>query len=276
MLPINVALVSEVPDVEISELTRVAAAIQKQVMRDFSPIWEISASVAAFAAVQDVPVDYWIVTLCYDVPDGSGGHRDTDGRPAAFVEWTDNWSHSASHEVLEMIVDPWGKRLVAGPSIKPDQGRVEYLVEVSDPCQSEDCAYSVNGEVVSDFYTPRFFDPSVSPGVRYSFSGKITAPRQVLPGGYLSWRESLSGHWWQAQWYTGTAPRFIDCGELLTDMSFRAQIDGKTERAEVADGKSANISDLRLASAATREAARTRGDRFQKYVASFSRRRRTK
>jgi len=29
MLPLNVALVSEVPDVEISELNRVAAAIQK-------------------------------------------------------------------------------------------------------------------------------------------------------------------------------------------------------------------------------------------------------
>jgi hypothetical protein len=276
MLPINVALISEVPDVEIPELTRVAAAIQKQVVRDFLPIWGVSASVSAFGAPQDVPLDYWIVTLCYDVPSGSGGHRDNDGRPAAFVEWTDNWSHSASHEVLEMIVDPWGKRLVAGPSLKPDQGRVEYLVEVSDPCQSEDCAYNVNGEIVSDFYTPRFFDPAASPGVRYSFSGKITAPRQVLPGGYLTWREPLSGHWWQAQWYTGTALTFIDCGELLTELSFRAQIDARAERTGEATGDPAKASDLRLTSSAAHRAAKKRGDRFQKYVASFSKHRRKK
>lgn len=275
MLPINVALVSEVPDVELPELSRVAAAIQKQVMRDFSPIWDVSASLAAFAEVQEIPLDYWIVTLCYSVPEGSGGHRDVDGRPAGFVEWADNWSHTASHEVLEMLVDPWGKRLIAGPSIKPDQGRVEYLVEVSDPCQSEDCAYNVNGEVVSDFCTPQFFDPFVSPGVRYSYSGKITAPRQVLPGGYLSWREPIGGHWWQARWYTGDAPTFVDCGELLTDASFRAQIDGRTSQVTRGTHKSTNREDLRRASAGAREAAKNRGDRFQKYLASLARQART-
>ena len=40
---------------------------------------------------------------------------------------------------------------------------------------------------MSDFYTPRFFDPLVAPGVRYSFTGALTEPRQVLRGGYLSW-----------------------------------------------------------------------------------------
>lgn len=276
MLPVNLALISEVPDVGTPELTRVAAAIQKQVTRDFSPIWGVSASLSAFASVHDVPIDYWTVTICYSVPDGSGGHRDADGRPAAFVEWTDNWSQSASHEILEMLVDPWGKRLVAGPSIKSDQGRVEYLVEVSDPCQSEEYAYSVNGEVVSDFYTPQFFDPVVAPGVRYSFSGKIKAPRQILPGGYLSWRDLISGHWWQGQWYTGNAPQFVDCGELLIDQSFRAQIDSRTRRVALAANKSSNGKDLRRASITAREASRKRGDQFQGYLASLKNWRSTK
>jgi hypothetical protein len=135
-VPLNVALVSEVPDVEISELNRIGAAIQKQITRDFGPIWNIQANLSAFARLEDVPVDYWIATLCYGIPEGSGGHSDADGRPAAFIEWTDNWSLTASHEILEMLADPWGKRLIAGPSVKPDQGRVEYLVEVCDPCQS--------------------------------------------------------------------------------------------------------------------------------------------
>jgi hypothetical protein len=227
MLSANLALVTEVADVELSELTRIAAALQKQITRDFGPIWGVDASIAAFSRTEDIPVDYWAVRLCYDVPEGSGGHRDVDGRPAAFVEWTDNWSLAASHEVLEMLADPWGKRLVAGPSLKPDQGRVEYLVEVADPCQASDYAYTINGEIVSDFYTPNFFDPVKADGIRYSFSGKITEPRQVLAGGYLSWFDSIGRHWWQAQRYETPDTTFVDCGELSPDMSFRAQIDGR-------------------------------------------------
>ena len=47
----------------------------------------------------------------------------------------------------------------------------------------------MNGVLVSDFYTPHYFDPMKAPGVRYSFTGKITGPRVVLRGGYLSWKE---------------------------------------------------------------------------------------
>jgi len=272
MLAANLGLISEVPDVELSELTRVAAAIQKQITRDFAPIWNLDAGITAFGRVEDIPVDYWIVTLCYSVPEGSGGHRDADGRPAAFVEWTDNWSLTASHEVLEMLADPWGKRLVAGPSIKPGQGRVEYLIEVSDPCQSMDCAYAVNGETMSDFYTPRFFDPVVADGVRYSFSGKITEPRQVLKGGYLSWFDSATQHWWQAQWYDGANPNFVDCGELLPEMSFRAQIDARSRRTAKKPLTSAHAKRLQQAKQSARNAAECRGKRFSKYLQSFKKR----
>lgn len=40
---------------------------------------------------------------------------------------------------------------------------------------------------VSDFITPHFYDPVVTPGTRYSFTGAIKAPRQILKGGYISW-----------------------------------------------------------------------------------------
>jgi hypothetical protein len=43
------ALVSDVGQVGVGELTRVAAALQKQVTRDFTPIWEIPATVDGFA-----------------------------------------------------------------------------------------------------------------------------------------------------------------------------------------------------------------------------------
>jgi hypothetical protein len=70
--------------------------------------------------------------------------------------------------------------------------------------------------MVSDFYTPNFFDGKAAPGVRYSFTGAITKPRQVLPGGYLSWHEPHSGHWWQQTWFSGSKPKFVDLGQLET------------------------------------------------------------
>jgi hypothetical protein len=70
----------------------------------------------------------------------------------------------------------------------------------------------VNGILVSDFYTPHYFDPIAASGVRYSFTGAITQPRQVLRGGYLSWKDSVSGHWWQEIWFEGGQPSFRDIG----------------------------------------------------------------
>jgi hypothetical protein len=71
---------------------------------------------------------------------------------------------------------------------------------------------------VSDFYTPNFFDPLKSAGVRYSYTGALTAPRQVLDGGYLSWREPVSGHLWQLFVDDG-AEEFVDRGPISSDWS---------------------------------------------------------
>jgi hypothetical protein len=157
---------------------------------------------------------------------------DEQGQPYALVEIGDEWSLTASHETLEMLADPFGNRTIAGPSPAPNQGRVEFLVEVCDPPESGEYAYTVNGIRVSDFYTPSFFDPTTSPGTRYSFSGAIQKPRQVLPGGYLSWRDPISDHWFQ-ETYFGAKPEFRDLGALTQAggnlrSSLRAMIDGRT------------------------------------------------
>jgi hypothetical protein len=100
---------------------------------------------------------------------------------------SDSWSVIVSHAVLEMLVDPYGNRLVAGRHpTDPDQ-RVRYLVEVCDPCQT--VCYPVNGWKVSDFCTPRFFDPAENPAVFYSFTGALVRPLQVIDGGYIIWMD---------------------------------------------------------------------------------------
>jgi len=214
----QLALVSESDQVSTSDAMSVAAALQKQASRDLAPVWDISATVDAFEKLEDVPLGYWPMIVRDDigVAGAAGIHEDKDGQPFALITAADldTWSLTASHETCEMLVDPFGNRLVAGDSPKDDQGRVMFLVEVADPAEAADFGYSVNGILVSDFYTPNYFDPVAAPGVRYSFTGSITEPRQVLRGGYLSWKDPVSDHWWQETWFDGDEPSFRDIGIL--------------------------------------------------------------
>jgi hypothetical protein len=67
--------------------------------------------------------------------------------------------------------------------------------------------------MVSDFYTPQYFDPVKSSGVRYSFSGQVHGPREVLDGGYLSWFDRQTRHLFQLQ-VDGKKKTIIDKGEI--------------------------------------------------------------
>jgi hypothetical protein len=211
----QVALVSQTDQVAFPVLTAVAAAIQKQVSRDVSPIWNIEVSVDAFGSLDDVPLGYWQVLIDDTIPfDAAGIHLNNDnGQPYALVTYSDDWSLTTSHEVIEMLVDPSGNRTVAANSPKAGQGRVLVLVEACDPSEAAKFGYTVNGILVSDFYTPHFFDPVQATGVRYSFTGAITAPLQVLDGGYMSWWDPQSKHVLQL-FVEGARKRFEDRGLL--------------------------------------------------------------
>ncbi len=107
----NVALV---PDDNIGnqlssgDASKVAAALQKQVTRDFSPIWGVTATVDAFAGLDDVPLGYWPILVGNEGQGGGGVHLDEDNQPYALVDFTPDWTITASHECLEMLADPFG------------------------------------------------------------------------------------------------------------------------------------------------------------------------
>jgi hypothetical protein len=204
-----------------SDVTRVAAALQKQVARDFGPVWDVRATVDAFATLDDVPLGYWPVLVGQEGQGGGGVHLDDNNQPYALVDLTADWTVTASHECLEMLADPFGNRLVAGDSPDPKRpGRVEFLVEVCDPCEAPGLGYTVNGVRVSDFYTPRYFEPETraASGSGYDFMERIKKSLEVLQGGYLSWREA-DGTWYQEKFF-GPKPVFVKLGQF--DKSFRA------------------------------------------------------
>src|ERR1700747_3255210 len=105
MLNQHIGLVAETDQISASELTRVAAALQKQVTRDFEQIWGVQADVSAFAKLEDVPIDYWPVIVQDDIntPGAAGVHEDQNRQPFALVQFSNEWSLTASHETLEML-----------------------------------------------------------------------------------------------------------------------------------------------------------------------------
>jgi hypothetical protein len=230
----HVALVSDTQSLDFPEVARVSAALQRQVQGHFGPTWDINATVDEFAQLEDVPIDYWpiIIRDDIDVPGAEGVHEDDNGQPFALVHYTPAWSLTASHELLEMLCDPTGNLVKAGPSPMPGQGRVNFLVEIADPTEAFEFGYTINGVTVSDFYTPSYFDSVMATGVRYSWTGAITRPRQVLPGGYISWQDPVSDHWFQ-EVYFGPKPEFRDLGRLTASQrSIRNEIQKRTPEAK--------------------------------------------
>jgi hypothetical protein len=250
MLPIHLALVP-IARMNFSDVAKVSAAIQKQIIRDFSPLWTIEATIDAFPKPEDVPVGYWPIFIV-DTFQTGGQHKTRHNQPFGLVAAGSSWSLAASHEALEMLVDPAGDRLVAGASPMPNQGRVEFLLEVCDPCQSDHHAYTVNGILVSDFCAPEYFDPVGVTGARYSYTGSITAPHEVLRGGYLSWRDPETGNWFQ-QNFTGATQNFRNLGPIQPGalMSLRSMIDGQSS-------PSRPLSNLKTTAPAIKKAARVR------------------
>jgi hypothetical protein len=242
-LPHHVALVSNSSSVSFSDVSTVAAALQKQATRDFSPLWQVSATVNAFDSLESVPADYWPVIIAdnIDQPGAAGYHTDNNGQPFSLVQSGDGWQLTASHETLEMLADPFGNRTVAGapppqaPAPLSALKRVLYLVEVCDPCEDTQFAYSVNGQQVSDFITPHYYNPVSVVCTQYSFRGNIKGPHTVLDNGYVSFGDPLTNNWYQIIVASGQT-QVQDLGNLNRNgRSLRETVDDlvrNTRRAE--------------------------------------------
>lgn len=175
-----------------SDVTRVAAALQQQVLQHLRPVWGVFASIIARNPGESLPDNAWCVYL-KDALDArlSGVHYyKAGGAPYALVSTVeDSWSISASHEVLEMLADPKTDTFRRAMDPNRTVGLVDYLMEICDPCQHDSCAYKIDNVWVSDFYGPSYFDVNTEEG-RLSVNNKIRRPLQILPGGYVSFRDA--------------------------------------------------------------------------------------
>ncbi len=234
---IQVGLVDTTGRLDASFVEATAAALNVQVMRDLTQFWPVQATVRYLPDPHKVPVGVWPVLLVAKLPPGEGGvHLTRKNQPYALVIGTpdgNDWTIDASHETLEMLVDPSGNRLQASRAIKivgkdteDVAGEFEYLVEACDPCEANQYAYSINGIAVSDFITPHFYDPVVTSAARYSFGGNVKHPRQVLPGGYITYTDPQTDDIEQIL-FLGPKPVHRNLGPAR-GASLRAFVDGQT------------------------------------------------
>ncbi len=120
-----------------------------------------------------------------DEPDALAYHDLTpDGLPEAkvFVKTTladhELVSVSASHELVEMLVDPAINLMTTGPNPK-----VVYAYESADPVEA--LSFEVEGIPMSDFIYPAYFEDFHKPrSVKFDHLDKVNKPFQILSGGY--------------------------------------------------------------------------------------------
>jgi hypothetical protein len=218
---IQVAIINQSTVVTDEVLQSYVHAIQMQITRDFAPIWGTYAQLSFVGKGQTAPATSWWLTVL-DNSDQAGalGYHDTtpaglpSGKVFAQTDLTYGYKLSVtlSHEVLEMLADPWiFSTVVVNFTVGGVVGPTLMALEVCDAVEDDALGYDINGITVSDFQTPSWFD---SMGTKYDFCGHCTAPLQILAGGYMGVMPFSSPHGWSQVAAEGVPHRSANAAPL--------------------------------------------------------------
>jgi hypothetical protein len=205
LVPVTVAIVNQSTVVTDAQLTPIIEALKIQVIRDFAPAWGATARLAQFTKAQAgaIPASNWQIAILDDTTQaGALGYHDitASGQPLGkvFAKTTMadglSWTVTLSHELLETLCDPFVNVACEVDNANGVPTRF-YAREVGDAPEDDAHGYLIDGVLLSDFTYPAWFMPGM-PGP-YDFQKKITAPFQLLPGGYISFLDVTTKNGWQ-------------------------------------------------------------------------------
>lgn len=184
----------------------IVAALRVQA-RQIAPLWPraqfmtplLFKSESELHDGTDLPEGFF-PAIFVDDPDVAGalGYHSVDKGGKYFIRifvdlllqngaWNDAVSSCASHEFVEIGVDPACALRELGPA-RP--GGRWYPEEVADPVESDKYPVTVSRlghtEMVqlSNFVLPNYFDPATPPGTKVDYLGTCPGPFQLAPGGY--------------------------------------------------------------------------------------------
>lgn len=218
MADIKVTLINEC-SLSDDEVAPVVEALQVQVSRDFAPIWGINADLAYISSAdlrngkRPDPKTWWLVLLGDSDQAGALGYHELnpEGLPMGKVfvntdlAYGSSWSNTTSHELLEMLADPWVCMAAYDPT-QPVISKI-YAWEVADAPEADNYGYNISVKLkddsnvdvlVSDFVTPEWFQAGVPHvvGTKFDFMGHIKKPFELLPGGYIGVYDVAGGTGW--------------------------------------------------------------------------------
>lgn len=160
------------------------AALQAFVDEYVAPVW---GTPARLVKSKDFVKGAWAFVFLDDADtSGALAYHDLtpEGLPIAktFVKTTlDNnelVSVAASHELVEMLVDPAINLMTTGPDSK-----AVYAYESADPVEA--LSFPVKGIPMTDFVYPAYFEAFHKSGsVQFDYLKKVKRPFQILSGGY--------------------------------------------------------------------------------------------
>lgn len=205
----SIALVSDVPELTREALEPVAQALRIQVNSHFQPKWNIGATIEAHTEA-GIPPGFWPIKIQADIgdPSAAGFHTDQNNQPYAVIQYAPDWTVTASHELLEMLFDPFGNALA--PAVVNGK-HVQVLQELCDPCEGFSYQITGSGIAVSDFLTPHYYERAVfGDGRHYSLMNKLSGPMAVGVDGYLSYLDG--NEWFQITNFAGQGIQVTDLG----------------------------------------------------------------
>lgn len=166
------------------DFTKLIAALQEYVNSCIVPVW---GTPAHLIQTSDFVANAWAIEFLDDAdsPGALAYHDLTPGGlplSKVFVKTTlqagDQVSVSASHELVEMLVDP----AINIYSTGANPG--EFLAYESADAV-EETQFDVLGIPMSNFVYPSFFEGFRKPlSTKFDYMGKLTKPFELLPGGY--------------------------------------------------------------------------------------------
>lgn len=201
MIEPNIAFINESTLYSDADLESALSALETQVSRDFAGPWDKNArlEIVPKAQVAMLP-DYWWQMIIVDDPtqaDALGYHDMTaSGHPIGFVFVRADQQAGASvtvtmsHELLEMLADPWIMDSVG--ALNPDGSTRYWAKEICDPVEDDSNGYEINGILVSDFVTPSWFASTDASSSPVDFQKKLTASASfsLAPGGFAQYQDS--------------------------------------------------------------------------------------
>jgi len=187
----------------VPEMRHATRVLRKQVERDFASVWNVTADVRYAGPPSKARKNAWqLVLLDENDSDYDGYHELTNrGQPLGRVmlqqakHCLTGWTSTASHELLEMLVNPDTQLgvFVYDPAVG---GRV-YQCEVCDPCQDDAFCYKIDGIWVSDFVYPAWFDGWRKPdkSTKLDHRKLLERPFKVGAAGYMTYFDTRTRKW---------------------------------------------------------------------------------